>query len=248
MILNWFFKDEFEQFYSQVERLQEFLRIVDKELLIDHFVELRRHFRQIKKILPQLTILYQEELKTLNHIPESDYKESLKKFSAELGKELSDLENWVNNALALVEEVLKIRVLTQVQEQKQKLRTVINHITTILIKAQRDAFELVKLEKAWKTSIKKAHKKPVAKISVIGRLNNGWRLSNIQNVVFDLGGVVEPNPGGTHPYKIVFPRHRSIPLAESTPPFMLVREVNLAIGIDTKVLIASFSQGELVAA
>ena len=248
MVLNWFFKDEFEQFYSRVERLQKFLRIVGKELLLDHFVELRRHFRQIKKILPKLNRLYQEELRTVARIPESDYKEKLKKFSVDLEKELSDLENWVNNALALVEEILKIRVLTQVQEQKQKLETIINHITNLLIKAQRDAFELVKLEKAWKKSIKKAHKKPIAKISVVGKLNNGWCLSDIQSVIIDLGGVVKPNPDGKHPYKIVFPGHRSIPLAESTPPFMLIREVSSATGTDNKILIASFYQGELVAA
>jgi len=248
MVLNWFLKDEFEQFYSRIERLQKFLRIVDKELLINHFVELRRHFRQIKRILPKLTHLYQEELKTVNLIPESNYKESLRKFSADLGDEIGDLENLVNNALALIEEILKIRALTQVQEQKQKLKTIINHITTILIQAQRDAFELVKLEKAWKKSIKALHQKPIAKISVIGKLNNGWRLSDIQGVIIDLGGIVEPNPSGTHPYKIVFPGHRSIPLAESTPPFMLVREVSSATGIDNKILIASFSQGQLVAA
>lgn len=80
MVLNWFFKDEFEQFYSRVERLQTFLRIIDTELLIDHFVEVRRHFRQIKRILPKLTSLYQEELKLIKHIPESDYKEKLEKF------------------------------------------------------------------------------------------------------------------------------------------------------------------------
>lgn len=154
----------------------------------------------------------------------------------------------MNNALALVEEILKIRVLTQVQEQKQKLKTIINHITNILITVQRDAFELVKLEKAWKISVKATHKKPIAKIPIVGRLTNGWRLSNIQSVVIDLGGVIEPNPGGTHPYKIVFPGHRSIPLAESTPPFMLVREVSSATGVNPKALIASFSQGELLAA
>lgn len=124
----------------------------------------------------------------------------------------------------------------------------INHITNILITAQRDAFELVKLEKAWKTSIKITHKKPIAKIPVVGRLINGWRFSNIQSVVIDLGGVIEQNPGGTHPYKIVFSGYRSIPLAESTPPFMLVREVSSATGINPKILIASFSQGELLAA
>jgi len=63
-----------------------------------------------------------------------------------------------------------------------------------------------------------------------------------------LGGVVKPNPDGKHPYKIVFPGHRSIPLAESTPPFMLIREVSSATGTDNKILIASFYQGELVAA
>lgn len=248
MVLNWFFKDEFERFYNQVERLQKFLRIVDRELLIDHFVELRRHFKQIKRILPKLTELYQEECKTINLVPESDYKEKLKQFSIDLEKELNDLQNWVNNALALVEEILKIRVLTQVQEQKQKLKTIINYIINILITAQRDAFELVKLEKAWKKSIKIAHKKSIARIPVVGRLTNGWSLSNIQSVIISLGGVIEPNPGGTHPYKIIFPGHRPIPLAASTPPFMLVREVSTATGINPKVLIASFSHGELVAA
>ncbi len=80
----------------------------------------------------------------------------------------------------------------------------------------------------------------------MGKLNNGWRLSDVQSVVVDLGGVVEPNPRGTHPYKIVFPGRRSIPLAESTSPFALVREVSSATGINNKILVASFSRGELV--
>ena len=51
MVFNWFFSDVFEKFYKKVSMLEKFLRIADKELLIDHFVELRGHFKQIKKIL-----------------------------------------------------------------------------------------------------------------------------------------------------------------------------------------------------
>ena len=107
----------------------------------------------------------------------------------------------------------------------------------------------LKLEKAWKESIKTSHKRkrPISKIVIVGKLNNGWSLSNIQSVIIELGGVVKPNPGGTHPYKIIFPPRHSIPLAESTPPFMLVKEVSSATGKDNKTLIASFSQGKLLA-
>lgn len=154
----------------------------------------------------------------------------------------------MNNALALVEDILRVRVLTQVQEEKQKLKTIVKHITYILIKAQRDAFELVKLENAWKRSVKKACKEPIARMPLVGKLNNGWRLSDIQSVVIELGGVIEPNPGRQHPYKIMFKGHRPVPLAESTPPFMIVRELSSVTGVSNKSLIASFSQGGLVTA
>jgi hypothetical protein len=248
MVLNWFFRDEFEQFYSRVERLQKFLRIAEREWLIDHFVELRRHFRKMKMLLPELTRSYQKESETINHLPESEYKEKLETFSAEVSEEIRDLEGLVNTALVLVEDVLKIRVIKQVNEQKDKLKIIIDKITNILIKAQQNSFELIKLEKAWKKAVKRAHKKQITKIRVVGKLNNGWRLSDIQDVVIELGGVVLPNRGGNHPYKIVFPKHRAIPLAASTPPLMLVKEVASATRIDSKRLVVCFSQGELIAA
>jgi len=247
MVLNWFFKDEFEKFYIKVERLQKYLRIADKELLIDHFVELRVHFRQIKKLLPKLIKLYRKELKIIEKIPESEYRTKLKKFAKNLEKELDALKSWVNNALVLLEEILKIRVLDRVVVQKQKLRKIINHLTNLLISSQRDAFELVQLEKSWKKSVKKGVGKPASKIQVVGRLRNGWNLGDIQNVIIDLGGKVEPNKG-SHPYKIVFPKQRKIPLAESTHSLVLVTQISRITNVDKKTLIASFAQGELLAA
>ena len=49
MVLNWFKQNEFKKFYIRIKRLQKFIRISEKEVLIEHFVELRRHFKQIKK-------------------------------------------------------------------------------------------------------------------------------------------------------------------------------------------------------
>ncbi|MFH1396831.1 MAG: hypothetical protein ABIG93_05510 [archaeon] len=249
MVFNWFFSDVFEKFYKKVSMLEKFLRIADKELLIDHFVELRGHFKQIKKILPELVELFNEETKIINKIPKSQYKSKLKIYSDNLRKELNELDVWVKNAQLLIEEILKVRSLYNIKKQKIKLRKVINHIKSLFINAQREAFDLVKLEKKWKKEVKKTElMKPVTKISIIGKLSNGWKLSEIQNVITELGGVVEDNPGGNHPYMIKFPKHRSIPLATSTPPFMLVKEVSAATGVNNKIIIASFIQGELLAA
>lgn len=56
------------------------------------------------------------------------------------------------------------------------------------------------------------------------------------------------NRGGEHPYKIIFPNQRSIPLGPSTPPDLLVKEVSTATGIPTKTIKASFNSAELVPA
>ncbi|MAG73386.1 hypothetical protein CL620_03660 [archaeon] len=247
MVLGWFFRDEFGEFYNRVERLQKFLVIVDEELLLNHFKEVRAHFRCMRRILPRLTQLYKDEQEKIRTLPASEYKKKLTKFAADLELKLNEFTSWINNAVAAVEKILKNRVLTNIEEDKIRLKKIINHITSVLIKAQRDAFALVKLEKRAVKSTAKNQRKPVSRIPVVGKLYNGWRLRDIQSVIIDLGGVVEPNDGA-HPYKIRFPHHRSIPLATSTPPFMLVREVSAATSVDNKVLIASFSQGELLAA
>ncbi len=244
MVFGWFFKDEFHQFYTEIERVQRIINISEKDLLLDHFVELRAHFKTIKKLLPVLLRLYVKEVETIKKIPESEYKQKLTSFAVDLQKELAELPQWVSNSELLIEEILKIRVIAQVAEQKNKIQKIILHISSVVDQAQRDAFALVKIEDQWKNE-KKAEPS-AAKLSIEGTLSNGWRLRNIQNVVLALGGVVKPNPGGTHPYKIVFPHQRSIPLATSTPPFLLIKEVSHATGVDNKVLIASFAQGALV--
>ncbi len=113
---------------------------------------------------------------------------------------------------------------------------------------QRDASEVIELEIELKKRIKKLQKKGNSKIKIIGKLNNGWRLSNIQKVIIKLGGHIEQNPGVSHPYKIIFPKHRPIPLAESTPPFKLVKEISAITGVENKILIVSFCSGELLSA
>jgi hypothetical protein len=244
MVFNWFFKDEFQQFYTEIERMQRIVGISEKDLLVDHFVELRAHFKTIKKLIPVLLRLYRREVETIKKIPESEYKQKLVEFASDLQRKLNDLPTWVNNGELLIEEILKIRVIAQVTGQKNKIQRIILHISSIVDKSQQDAFALVKIEEQWKKE-KKAET-TVSKLSLEGTLSNGWRLRNIQNVVLALGGIVKPNPGGTHPYKIVFPKQRSIPLATSTPPFLLVKEVSSATGRDNKALIASFAQGALV--
>ncbi len=47
MVLEWFSKDEFAKFHRRVGRLQNFLILSNKEMSLDQFVELRRHFKQI---------------------------------------------------------------------------------------------------------------------------------------------------------------------------------------------------------
>lgn len=238
--------DEFEEFYKLIERLQKFPRIEQRDLKLDHFVELRKHFRRMKILFPALHKLFQDELKTIDRFPESNYKEGLNKFSKDLAKKLAELEQWINNALHLTEETLKIRMMPQLIQHKVKLMEIIRSITEIITESQRDAFELVKLEQAWKKTLKKEKMRPVSKIQVVGKLSNGWRLSDIQGVVIDLGGKIVNNRGD-HPYKIIFPRKRPIPLASSTPPFMLVREVSHETNVDKRIIVASFSKGELVA-
>ena len=137
--------------------------------------------------------------------------------------------------------------MTQVTANKQKLIKIIYYIVQFLETEQRNSFELVKLEKSWKNNNKKLEQIRITKIQVIGKLNNGWRLSDIQNVINNLGGEVQTNKG-SHPYKIIFPKHRPIPLAESTPPFKLVKEISAITGVENKILIVSFYSGELLSA
>ncbi len=219
MVLEWFSKDEFAKFHRRVDRLQKFLMISNKEMSLDQFVELRRHFKQMKTILPELVKLYDDELKTISLIPDSEYKKALENLSKILKKKLDGLESWINNALALVEEVLEIRVLTRVSEQKQKLEKIITYLNNLLTNAQKDFYGLTELEKNWKEEIKIAHNKPIARIPIMGKLSNGWQLSKIRDAIIDLGGEVVKNPSaGDHAYLIRFPKNRPIPLVESSTP------------------------------
>ncbi len=247
MAFDWIFSDEFEKFYKRVKKLKNFMRIADKELLIDHFVELRRHFKQMKIMMPKLIKLHNAELTIINNIAESDYKKKLNKYTDNLGKGLLTLDNLMKNAIILIEEILRIRNSSQILLNKQKLITIISYIIQFLETEQRDSFELVKLEKVWKKNEKRLQQKNTVKVQIIGKLNNGWRLSDIQNVVNELGGEVQTNKG-SHPYKIIFPKCRPIPLAESTPPFRLVREISSITGVENKILIVSFYSGELLSA
>lgn len=250
MVLEWFSKDEFAKFHRRVERLQKFLILSNKEMSLDQFVELRRHFKQMKTILPELIRLYDDELKTISLIPDSEYKKALENLSNNLKKKLDGLDSWINNAQALVEEVLAIRVLTRVSEQKRKLERIITYLSNLLTNAQKDFYGLTELEKNWKAAIKIAHSKPIARIPIMGKLSNGWQLSKIRDVIIDLGGEVikNPNPGGRHPYLIKFSGERKIPLGESTPPYELIKEVSYTTGIKNNVLAESFNRGHLVAA
>ncbi len=177
------------------------MMVADKELLIDHFVELRRHFKQMEIMMPDLIKLYKDETKSINNIPESDYKEKLNNNSEKIKKELFDLEKLTYNALILIEDILKIRETNKISENKFKLKKIIPYLSQVLDKIQNCAFESMEIEKAWKKTINKKCK--AVKISVCGKLNNGWSLSKIQNVINELGGEVQTNRG-SHPLRSFF--------------------------------------------
>jgi hypothetical protein len=245
MVVDLFFKDEFKRFYKRVERLQSFLRILERENRLEHYIELRKHFNVLKKLFNELFQLYEKELLKIEKFPSSKEKEELKEISLAIKNDLLSMEGWVDSALLHIEEILKIRIPVRVEEQKYKLMKIIRILAIILVNLEKKAIDSVRIEESWNRHIKEEHRKSISKIKIKGRLKCGWPLENIRNVVIELGGEVVPNVG-RHPYKIVFPGVRPIPLGKSTPPLALVDEINSITKIGTKRLILSFKKGELL--
>jgi len=249
MVFNWFKKDVFVEFYRRIKRLDKFVKISEGELQIEHFVELRRHFKKISDLFAIALEYYIKELDAMKSAPESEYKIELKKLSLKLREELEELRQLIGNGLLKIEEILKIRVISKVDTQKEELINIILYIKSNLNKVEKNAIRLVVIEKELKKHTKKAYKKPFARIIIVGKLNNGWPLKDIRDVIIDLGGVVVENPGSRkHPYKINFPGYRKIPLGKSTPPNLLITQISKITGIGNQILRNSFSQGKLLAA
>ncbi len=254
MVLDWFFRDDFEEFYKRVERLARKVRILEKETSkkreweLEDVKEIRRHFKKIKKLLPGLSESLNREAKTIMERRDNDYTRRLKEFVLELKIKTEELENSIETAEKRVKEMLKIRKLPAVKKDIEDTKKTINYLEQLLLNTEREAITVSKLEKEFKKKLKAESKekiKPVSKLNMRGELRNGWPLRNVRDVVVELGGSIERNKG-RHPFKIVFEKKRAIPLAESTPPRALVRQLSERTGVPPPKIFKSISQGELV--
>ena len=243
---HWFFQDEFEKFHSSVEELREFVKKEDEELLTNDFNGLKEHFKQMKGLLPNISNLYSKELEKIEKdISDPDYKTKLERLSSEIKNYLVNLVGWIDSGLSSIEVISEITNSSKVIKQKNNLITIINNITNILNETLKKGLALVSLEKKWEKFSKGEKLEPVSKIQIVGKLNDAdWTLSHIQNVIVELGGKVI-TADGSHPYKIIFDKHR-MPLGKSTPPDLLVSEVSEATGKDGDILRRSFSKGKLL--
>jgi len=252
--IHWFFQNDYEKFYSRVVRLQKFLKLEDENLLIDHFEELRTHFRQMKISLLEILDIYVKEYNKIEEIPDSDNKVQLLQVFSELKMSLNGLMSWNNSGLIQTERILKMRSIPklikkedQIIELKNSLIIIINHITDFLFETGKKVLGLVELEKEIEGSSKDKMITPVSKIPIVGKLKErGWPFSEIQTVVVELGGVMIDTKKGDHPIKIRFKGKRQIPLAKSTPADALISEVADASGKDRDTIENSFNQGKLV--
>lgn len=245
MIFGWFSGDEFKDFRRRAKRLEKFIKISDRELLIDHYEELRTHFKKAKRLFDKLLELYSRELDKIESLQESEYKEELKALIAELKVNLQNLKLFIDNGLLLTEEILKIRVVGMVTQQKGKLIRIINNILSIIGRIEEESNEIRVIYQRAERMVNPSYIRPVTKIKMTGRMYNHWELADIQNVVIQLGGWVEKGDG-RHPYKIIFPGKRPIPLGLHSPPDEIVSKVYQATGQNPAMLRASFSKGHLV--
>ncbi|MBI2658956.1 hypothetical protein HYX05_02530 [Candidatus Woesearchaeota archaeon] len=247
MFLDWLRKDEFKDFYQRVKRLEKFVKLSDKELLIDQYVELRTHFKKTKKLFHVILKLFSDELIKIKSLPQSQLKERLELLVADLNEKLSELRLLIDNGLELAEEILKIRVIGMVNEQKSKLMRLINYLLSIIDAIEEKAAEIRKIYSLAAQEVANSPSEPVSRLSMVGRMYNLWPLNNIQSVIIELGGKIEKTDG-QHPYKIIFKGNRPIPLSKHSPPDAIVREVSRATGRSKKDIEASFAKGKFLAA
>ncbi len=245
MVWNWFFRDAFVDFEKRLERLDKFVRIAQADVKIEHYQELKSHLRKMFSLLPTLKSDLEKEVVQIAGMP-PPMAVNADKLLRQIRVVMQQVESYMGSMLGHVELALEIRVPAQTLEQKQKLEKAIVGIIEMLQNLHEAQAELLVKSAAWK--VQKGALKRAPQIEITGRLSNGWRLADIQRVVVSLGGRVEETRGGAHPYRIVFEKQRPIPLAESTPWYMLVREVSKATGFEKKNLIMSFHRGALLAA
>ncbi|MBI2646971.1 hypothetical protein HYW99_00675 [Candidatus Woesearchaeota archaeon] len=240
-----FSNNEFQEFYSRTKRLRKLISISDKEFVVEHYEELRAHFKKIKRLFDKLLRLYSIEQSKIKLLQESQYKERLKTLIADLEIKLNYLRQLIDNGLFLSEKILKIRVVEMITEQKDKLSKVRINIIDMINDVEKESSEISILYKDAENYTKDVDKDPRSWIDMSGRMENLWRLNNIQNVIIELGGRIKQSDG-RHPFKIEFPGLRPIPLGPHTPPDELVSEVVKATRKPKNVIRASFSKGELV--
>ena len=211
-----------KEIYKRIKYIKKFLNVSDRDILIDHFVELRRHFKIINQLLDDMQLLFFESFK-IEEIQVANEKERIKieKLFYVVKKEFWNIKILIKKAIGYNEDILKIRVINQVRKQKNELIKIIRSIDSNMNRIRKILDKLLDYMKEYMTTVE-----PISKIDMLHKaLSNGWKLSNIQNVVIELGGFIKENPGGQHPYKIVFVGNRPIPLATSTPPELLLNEI-----------------------
>ncbi len=247
MLLDFFKRDEFKEFYSRSKRLRRLINLVQNEFLIEHFIELRAHLKKIRKLILVIADLFEKEYKKIELIDEPKFKKTLEIEALELQNNLKYLSLLNLKAIDIIEYILKIRVNEKIKNEKNQLGSIINDMIYVIEKIKKQAQGLESLyNEAREETDKKLPIKAQA-ITLTGKLGNGWSLNrNIQPVINALGGRVEPTHGGQHPYKIILPGYK-IPLAASTPPQALVKEVSNATRMKPNVIVNSFNKGRLIA-
>jgi len=217
-------------------------------LLIEHFEELRTHLKKIKVLILALFELIRKEKEKIGELNISGIKELLEIKLINLQQHLQDSYRYVIEAINVAEKTLKVRDIRMIDVEKNKLRTIIVHIAFMENEIKKEARVLLEKYQEAQNRAKEKEMLRSQAIPLQGRLRDGWRLNDIQAVIIDIGGKVVQTKGGEHPYKIIFPNSRTIPLGPSTPPNLLIKEVSFATGVKAKVIEASFNQAELISA
>lgn len=260
----WIIKQPFgkrvKKFNKRIKILKKIINIHKNRFSIEDFQELKRHFLKIRSIVKDFLVDY----KKCNDICEKieKYGKELEKYSIkeekinfsdilkEYYKYLISTQNLIEEGFKHIEFILKKRLIIKVQYELEEVEKIVNSLNFFPQFVDENIekkleYKLQELEKRTKELEDFSQKmmRPVTKITIVGRLNNGWRLNDIQKVVIALGGRVIPTRGGTHPYRIIFPKTRSIPLAESTPPEELVSEISKITKIKKETLRTYFRRG-----
>ncbi|HLC64506.1 MAG TPA: hypothetical protein VJI46_00110 [Candidatus Nanoarchaeia archaeon] len=230
-----FHSGEYRKFKSTLNRMKKFERIAERELYTENYKELFRHIKNLRLIYPMLIENYKRETGKMSNLPQVG---QLNETIAKVDNGLRTIKSYLDSASSIVEEILR----NQDQSKKDKLLLNLRGLIPLLEKAERDFKELDHEE----ITLSKLPPiiKPITKIPIAGALRNGWKLSDIQNVIVELGGRVEKT-GGRHPYAIKIGKAQ-MPLAESTPWDNLVVLVARETKIPSGLLRKSFSSGRLI--